>query len=174
MLLENPSKVCIIMVKENNMGQWKNGIYKVQNPDKYMLPNKEVHYKSSLEERMCYYLDNNTNVIRWQYEGFNIVYPKPIFEAGRLHHVEEHKYVLDFYAEIKDKDGTVKKYLLEIKSKSATSPPIRPKKLTTKTSQRYLQECALYAVNSNKWMTAKKWCNDHGIIFKMVLDDAIL
>ena len=153
--------------------KWKNGIYIIQNPDKYILPKKEVHYKSSLEERMCFYLDNNVNVIKWQYEGYSIDYPKPIFLGGKLHHVETHKYIPDFYCEIKDKTGNVQKYFLEIKSKSASVRPIKPKHMTSKASQRYLQECALFAVNSNKWMTAKKWCEDHGIIFKMVLDDQI-
>lgn len=156
------------------MGSWKQGTYKIQNPDKYLLQKKEVKYKSNLEERVCYYLDCNSNVVSWQYEGLSIPYFKPIFIGGKFHHVEEHKYIIDFYCEIKDKDETIKKYILEVKSKSATKPPIKPKKMTSKSHQRYLQECATYAVNSNKWMSAKKWASENGIIFKMLLDDQIL
>lgn len=156
------------------MGQWKQGEYKIQYPDKYLLQKKVVKYKSNLEERVCYFLDCNSNVVKWQYEGMSIPYLKPIFMGGKLHHVEEHKYVIDFYAEIKDNDGSIKKYIIEVKSKSATKPPIKPKRMTNKAHQRYLQECATFAVNSNKWSSAKKYCEDNGIIFKMLLDDQII
>lgn len=134
----------------------------------------EVHYKSNLEERVCFWLDNNSKVIRWQYEGFSIDYAKPKFEGGRLHHIETHKYLPDFYVELYEKDGSIGKYIIEVKSKSATQPPIKPKKMTTKASQRYLQECALFAVNMNKWSAAKKFAKDRGLKFKMILDTDIL
>lgn len=159
------------------MAKWKNGIYKIQNPDKYMLQKKEAHYKSNLEERTCYFLDMNSNVVRWQYEGYAINYQKPMFVGGKLHPTkpfETRRYIIDFYAEIKDKDGTIKKYILEVKSASATRPPIRPKRMTSKAQQRFIQECATFAINRSKWDAAKKFCDEHGIIFKMLLDDAIL
>ena len=152
---------------------WKQGTYRIQNPQKYIGGKTEIKYKSGLEERVMYFLDNNLNILRWNYEGISIIYLKPIFENWQIHHVEERKYYLDFYAEIKQKDGTIQRYLLEIKSKSATIPPLKPKKMTPKAQRRYINDCMVYAINKNKWNAAKVFCENKGWKFKMVLDDQI-
>jgi len=152
---------------------WKQGDFKISNPSKYIGEKTIIQYKSGLEERVFWFLDNNQNIIRWSYEQNPIPYLKPLFENGRLHHVEERKYFLDFYAEVRESNGTICKYLLEIKSKSETLPPIRPKKMTPKASQRYQAQCQTYVINMNKWKSAQKYCNDRGWKFKIITDEQI-
>jgi hypothetical protein len=156
------------------MAKWKNGWYVLQNPQKYIGEKTKVNYKSNLEERVMFWLDNNLKVLKWAYENVAIDYPKPVFMNGRLHHIETHKYFLDFYVELLENDQSIGKYIIEVKSKSATRPPIKPKKITKKSQERYMQECATYVVNSNKWSAAKKFADTNGIKFKMLLDSDIL
>lgn len=155
------------------MAKWHQDWYIIKNPQKYIGNKEKVFFKSNLENRVMFYLDNNSNIIRWSYEQNPIPYLRPMFESGKLHHIEERNYFLDFYCEVKERDGSINKYLLEIKSKSETLPPIRPKKMSSKAYQRYQNACQTYAINMNKWKSAKKYCDDKGWKFKIITDDLI-
>ena len=155
-----------------NKKGWKQGEYICKYPEKYIGTGK-ILYKSGLEQRMMFWCDNNKNVIRWSYEKNIIEYPKPIFENSQLHHIETRRYFLDFYAEILDKTGNIKKFLIEVKCRKETLPPIRPKKITPKNNKRYLHECETYAINSAKWNQANLFCKAKGWNFIIITDDRI-
>lgn len=155
------------------MGGWKQGEYQVKNIDKY-VGDKNPKYKSMLEERMMWYLDNNQNVVKWGYEKNTINYKKPIFQNWKLHHVEDRKYIIDYWCEVKSKEGTINKYLIEVKSFTQTQVPVKPKKMTPKALRRYMHDCMTYAINKNKWMFAEEYCKNKNFKFVIITDKDLL
>ena len=73
--------------------------------------------------------------------------------------------MVDFYAEIKQKDGSNKKYLIEVQPERFTKPP-EPRRKTKK----YLQEVATYAVNEAKWDSAKSFCKSKDMEFLIITE----
>lgn len=156
------------------MGQWIQGDYIVENISKFVGNDGIVKYKSSLEKRVCYYLDHNVNVLNWSYERHKIPYNKPIFNSrGKIDHIEIRQYFLDFWCDIKDNTGNTKRYLIEVKSLSETKPPIEPKKKTPKAMHRYMTQCMTFLINQAKWKEAEKYCNSKNWYFILLTDDKI-
>jgi len=153
------------------MSKWKQGTYTLKHPEKY-LGKENPKYKSGLEERCFYYFDTNINILSWCYEPFPIPYFKPIIENNQIH-MEERKYYVDFIATIKDTSGTIKKYMIEVKSKSETMPPVQPKKMTQKNKTRLMNEQLTFAVNQAKWQAASKFALAHDMNFIHLTDDMI-
>ena len=154
------------------MAKFKQGEYHLIHPEKY-IGKTPVFYKSGLEQRVFSYLDLNNNVLEFSYEPFAIPYFKPIMNDNKIH-MEERKYWIDFYAKIKSKNSDeVKKYLIEVKSKSETLPPVAPKKVTFKNRQRLISEQMTFAVNSAKWRTASTWAKQHDMEFIHLTSDMI-
>lgn len=150
------------------------GIYKVINREKYIgsynwvsktITKENPKYKSSWEERVMTFLDNNKKVIKWGYEIINI----PYFMNGKTH-----KYFLDFYVEVYDKNNIVKKYLLEVKPFKAVKIPKKPRNNNTKAMRRYLYERRQYVQNSNKWNSANAFCIRKGLQFIVLTERQIL
>lgn len=130
------------------------GIFKPKNPQKYKgsLP---IIYRSSLELSSFRFLDNSNNVIMWGSESVIIPYISPA--DGRMH-----RYFVDLVAEIKMKDNTIKKVLIEVKPEKQTKPPT----ITNRKKQStILYEKYNYAINLAKWKSAKEWCNKKGYLF---------
>ena len=71
------------------------------------------------------YCDTNDSVIEWGSEEVIIPYLSPW--DGRIH-----RYFPDFYIKIKQHDGSVKKFIIEIKPKKQCSPPEKKPKRKTK------------------------------------------
>jgi ATP:corrinoid adenosyltransferase len=63
-------------------------------------------------------------------------------------------------------DGSIQKYLVEIKPKKQLSPPKEPKRRT----QSYLNEMMEYAKNQSKWEYAREWCEDRQYGFKILTE----
>ena len=76
--------------------------YKTQNPSKYIGDPTKIICRSLWERRVCKYLDENKNVIRWGSEELVIPYYSPVDR-------KMHKYYPDFIAEIKDKSLWINK-----------------------------------------------------------------
>lgn len=106
------------------------------------------------------YCDTNENIIEWSSEEKFIPYRSPV--DGRVH-----RYFPDFLIKVKESDGTIKKYMIEIKPKRQTLPPQKPQRQTKK----YITEVYEYAKNQSKWEAAKDWCADRGYIFKVITED---
>ena len=67
---------------------------------------------------------------------------------------------------VKEKDGSIKEYLIEVK-------PSKETKLSSTNGKRaktILYERALYLQNLSKWVSAKKYCEERGWIFKLVTE----
>jgi len=138
------------------------GIFKPKNPQKYKGNSKTIIYRSSWELRFMNYCDTNTSILEWSSEEVVIPYVSPI--DGRTH-----RYFVDFYCKIKNKNGEVEKTLIEIKPKKFTKPP-QKKKRVTKT---YLNEVRQWGVNTAKWNAAKKWATKKGMKFIILTEDTL-
>ncbi len=150
-------------VVNSRKGAWKQNFYKLQHPEKYMS-SEPPFYRSSWEQRVFYMMDTNVNVIRWGSEILEIPYSFSLQATGN-----KHKYFVDIYAEIKENDGNIVKYAIEIKPKQQCSKPEPPKKKSAKALKNYLYSASTYVKNQNKWKAAEAFCLSKG--YKFVIWD---
>lgn len=104
--------------------------------------------------------DRSTNVVRWSSEAIEIPYTSPL--DGK-----EHRYFPDAYIELKQPDGTVAKYIIEIKPESQSVPPIPSKR---KKPQTIVYEQSMWAINKAKWASAERFCKNRHIKFAVVTE----
>jgi hypothetical protein len=102
--------------------------------------------------------DQNESVVGWVSEEIAIPYRNPLDR-------KVHKYMVDFYAEIKQPDNKINKYLIEVKPERFTKPPEKRRK-----TKRYLQEVAQYGVNEAKWKSAKQFCKKQDLEFLIITE----
>jgi hypothetical protein len=138
----------------NKNKKYVQGIYNPKNIKKYKgsLP---IIYRSKMELFSFRYLDNSSNVISWGSESVIIPYQSPA--DGKVH-----RYFVDLVAEIKMKDNTTKKVLIEVKPEKQTKPPTISNRKSQKTM---IYEKYNYAVNLSKWDAAQKWAKNKGYVF---------
>ena len=138
------------------------GIYKPTHPKKYAGDPNRIVYRSLLERRMMVYLDKNDAVEFWASEEVPIIYRSPI--DYRIH-----RYFPDAYIKVKEPDGSIKKYLIEIKPHKQTMPPAKPKRQT----KGYIYEAYEYAKNQSKWEAAREYCKDRGWTFRILTENEL-
>ena len=136
--------------------------YKPSNPKKYTGNPNNIICRSSWERKFCHWCDLNENIISWGSEEFFIPYKSPV--DGRVH-----KYFPDFIIKVKESNGQIKTYVIEVKPKKQTVPPVKK----SRTTKNYLYEAKTYAVNQAKWNAAKEWCDDRLIEFKIITEDEL-
>lgn len=142
------------------------GKYRPRNPSKYMGDPTNIIYRSSWELKLCSYLDQHPDVLRWGSEELFIPYRSPI--DGKMH-----RYFPDFYVEQLNREKKKEKILIEVKPKHQTMPPDTAKKMTAKgnISRTFLQEVRDWGVNQAKWKAAKEYCADRGIRFQIMTEE---
>jgi len=136
------------------------GKYQLKNPSKYKGNPTLVIYRSLWERSYMKKLDLNENILEWSSEEIALPYKSPLDD--RIH-----KYYPDFYVKERLSDGTIKKYIVEIKPKKQTLEPKVPKRKT----KGYLYEVMEYAKNQSKWNSAREYCKDHGYEFKILTEE---
>lgn len=141
------------------MKKFLQGKYSPKFPEKYRGNPCEIYYRSSWERKFCVYCDTNEKIIEWSSEEKCIPYKSPI--DNRIH-----RYFPDFLIKVKESDGSIKKYMIEIKPSKQTIPPPKPKRQT----QKYIAEVYEYAKNQSKWEAAREWCADRGYEFKVITE----
>ena len=135
------------------------GKYKPSHPEKYNGDPTNIIYRSLWERKFCVYCDTNEKIIEWSSEEKAIPYRSPI--DGKIH-----RYFPDFLIKVKESDGSIKKYVIEIKPSKQTVPPQKPKRQT----KQYISEVYEYAKNQSKWEAAREWCADRGYEFKVITE----
>ena len=70
---------------------------------------------------------------------------------------------------MKESNGNIKKYLIEVKPKKQTVKPKVPKRQT----KGYIREVYEYAKNMAKWESAKEFCKDRNWEFKILTEDEL-
>jgi dihydroxyacetone kinase-like predicted kinase len=137
------------------------GRYIPSNRIKYKGNPLKIIYRSLWERRLMQYSDKTSKVIEWGSEEIAIPYVSPLDN-----HI--HRYFPDFYMKVKQKNGSLKKFIIEVKPKRYLKPPPqKPKKRTRK----WLNEVRTYAVNKAKFKSAAEYCKDKGFEFKILTED---
>ena len=137
------------------MGKSYKGIYRPNNPNKYVGDPNRIVYRSLLERRFMVYCDRNEDIIHWASEEVAIKYYSPLDR-------KIHRYFPDFIVKtVKDQ-----KYIIEIKPYKQCFQPKAPKKKT----KAFMRESFEYIKNQAKWKEAKENAKDKGFEFKIITE----
>lgn len=109
------------------------------------------------------YCDLNENILEWSSEEIVIPYLSPLDQKF-------HRYFVDFWIKVKDRNGEIKKYLIEIKPKRYTQPPNQNPNRKTK---KWVSENYEYVKNQAKWKAAKEYCADRLMEFKLITEEEL-
>ena len=134
------------------------GIFKPTNPNKYIGNANNIVYRSSWERRFCRYLDTNDNVLKWASEEIQIPYYNPVKKRPA-------RYFPDFFMEYKNKEGKIKKCLIEVKPLKETKPPVYKRR-----TKNVLIAEAMFSQNQAKWAAAQEFCLDNGWEWKILTE----
>ena len=135
------------------------GYFSPKNYKKYEGDPTNIVYRSSWERSVMSWLDDNKSVLSWSSEEVVIPYISPIDNR-------KHRYFPDFKATIRNKDGIVKTYLIEVKPYKETMEPKKQKRVT----KRYITEVTTWGVNSSKWEAARAYCAQKGWEFMIITE----
>ena len=137
--------------------------YKPEYPRKYKGDPNNIICRSSWERKFCRWCDLNENILEWGSEEFCIPYRSPVDRRV-------HRYFPDFIIKVREQTGDIKRYVIEVKPKKQTRPPVQTTKKRTKT---YINEVKTYAINEAKWKAADEWCKDRLLEFKIITEDQL-
>ena len=135
------------------------GKYYPSFPRKYKGDPTNIIFRSLWERKFMVYCDKNANVLEWNSEEIAIPYRSPL--DNRVH-----RYFPDFYMKVKESNGIIKNYIVEVKPLKQTTPPKKPKRQT----RGYIREAYEYARNQAKWKVAKEFCKDRRWEFKVITE----
>ena len=102
------------------------GIYKPSNPKKYKGDQHNIIYRSLWERKFMNYCDLNENVLEWASEEFFIPYRDPTTNRVR-------RYFPDFFIKYKDRNGDIRRSVIEVKPMRETLEPKATKGKSRKT-----------------------------------------
>ena len=135
------------------------GKYRVRNYRKYKGDPTNVVYRSLWERKFMDYCDSTRNVLEWSSEEHVIPYKDPVTKKWR-------RYFPDFYMKVRETNGKIQSYLVEVKPKRQVDGP-KPQKRRTKA---YVTEVMTYATNTAKWEAAEEYCRDRLWKFKLITE----
>jgi len=150
----------VIFITETGMTTTYKGRYCIKNPKKYRGDITKIFYRSSWELKFMVRCDTDSSILEWGSETVIIPYVSPVDD-------KMHRYFVDFYMKVRNKDGIIQEYLIEVKPKSQTQPPVKSAK---RTSKKFLQEVMTYGVNQAKWEAAEKYCARVGWKFQILTE----
>lgn len=120
--------------------------------------------RSSWELKAFRFLDLNPNVIKWGSESVVVEYEDPTRPINGK--PSKHRYFIDLNMTIKNRDGKIKTYLVEIKPEAQCKKPIRG----NKKEKTFINESMLYIRNLKKWESAYKFANSQGFDFMILTE----
>ena len=138
------------------------GRYRPSNPKKYRGDSSNIIYRSLWERKFMVYCDNQTKILEWGSEEIVLPYRSPIDN-------KVHRYFPDFYIKVKESNGKIKRYIIEIKPKKQTVEP----KMKKRKTKGYIYEVYEYARNQAKWKAAEEFCKDRMWEFKVLTEDEL-
>lgn len=138
------------------------GKFVPRNTGKYRGPLDKITYRSLWELHMFKHMDSNPNVRWWSSEQSIIPYTSAVDN-------KRHRYFMDITCCYND--GSM--YLFEIKPEKQTQPPVKPKRLTAQSKERYINEIRTYQTNISKWKAAYELCNKKGWNFKILTEGVL-
>lgn len=145
-------------VKHKNSNFYRQGEYVPINKGKY-CGKFPIHYRSGWEYKVCLWLDKNTSVEKWGIESAIVPYLDPVTKRMK-------RYVIDFTAIIRDRDGNLTRYYIEVKPHHETVAPVRGRKREST----YISEALTFARNSAKWKSATEFAKSKGGKFIIITE----
>ena len=131
--------------------KYSQGVYKVQNPEKY-IGSKSPRFRSSWEYTFMTFCDNNPSVHQWSSESVKIPYKDPLTGKNTV-------YVPDFLVIFVDNNKRKRAELWEVKpAKQAFKESVGKNKY----------DQAQYVRNMVKWASAQNWCKQNNINFRII------
>jgi len=149
--------------KPTHKSGFRQGYYKLTNPDKYIGDPSKIIYRSSWEFRFCKYCDDTADVIGWSSEPYPIKYISPI--DGK-----EHDYYIDFYMRVKKEDA-VEDYLAEVKPKGSLEKPVFEGIQTMQKLKNFNYAAKTWLTNSAKFAAAKNHAESIGYKFVIITEE---
>ena len=138
------------------MGKFAQGIYEVQNPQKYVGKGKPK-YRSGWELTFMRFCDSNDKIINWASEAISIPYRNPFTGKSTV-------YIPDFFIVYQDRTGKIVSEVVEIKPKKQT---MIEEKVTS------ARDRMAVALNHAKWQAAQAYCKRIGVTFRVITEDQI-
>ena len=138
------------------------GRYQPINPTKYRGNPSNIIYRSLWEREVMIEFDMNESILEWASEEMFVPYKSPLDNKW-------HRYFPDFIIKMKERDGSIKTKMIEIKPLGQTKPPPRHDS-SKKPTKKYLQEVATYGLNMSKWNAAKAYCDDRNWEFVVLTE----
>lgn len=138
------------------MAKWAQGIYEVQNPQKYVGKGKP-RYRSGWELTFMRFCDSNDKIVNWASEAISIPYRNPFTGKQTV-------YIPDFFIVYQDRAGRVVSEVVEIKPKKQT---VIEEKITS------ARDRMAVALNHAKWQAAQAYCKRIGVTFRVITEDQI-
>jgi hypothetical protein len=142
----------------------KQGYFTPKNPEKYDGDPSNIIYRSSWELKFLTYCDNNDSIIKYAAEKVGVPYINPILK-------KESTYWIDCSMITKAPDGTLTKWLIEIKPNKYLTPPEAPTRLTEKATLNYAHHAKAYIINTAKFNAAKVWAHKNGMRFGIITEN---
>ena len=127
-----------------------------RNPEKYTGDPSQIWARSSWEVQVMKYFDSRKDVIRWGSEEIVIPYLSPADN-------KVHRYFPDFFVEYYDKNGDIRKEIVEVK-------PLHESDAKFAKSDR--SKDALL-VNDAKWKAAALYCESRNMLFRVITERSI-
>lgn len=136
------------------------GKYSPVHINKYKGNPTNIFFRSLWERSFMIFCDTNDSIIEWSSEETIIPYLNEL--DGRVH-----RYFVDFWIKIKQKDGKIVTKLIEIKPYFQTVPPIAENK---KVSKNKIKEIESWVINNCKWKAAKEYCIKNNMEFVILTE----
>jgi hypothetical protein len=143
--------------------KYTQGKFNIKNKEKYKGDYSNIVYRSSYELKFMQYCDLNESIDEWMSEEFYILYKDPFSGSTR-------RYFPDFFIKYKDKEGNIKKAVIEVKPKKDLREPEKNPKRKTRS---WAYQVKTWAVNQQKWSAAEKYCEAKGWEFKIFTEDQL-
>lgn len=134
---------------------FKQGVYKLRHPEKYLGDPSKVIFRSSWELDMHRFFDNNPNILQWSSEEIAIPYIKPTDR-------KVHRYFPDYWIKYQTGTGEILEEIIEIKPNNQVNIHTK-KRLTT-------YDKLTYAINVAKWKAATQFCEKHNLKFRILTE----
>lgn len=148
-------------------GKYMQGGFIPRNLEKYAGDPSEIFLRSGWEFRFATWADRCPSVLKWGSERIIVPYISPI--DGRYH-----RYFVDFWLAVRTKDGSIKKYMVEIKPYKQSVKPDYSHMKRKPSAKRVLEEETTYMVNMSKWEAARRYAKEHGFeAFKVLTENEL-
>lgn len=119
----------------------------LKNPSKCL--SEKVSARSGWEISMCVdFLDKHSSVLEWSSEEIIILYQCPV--RG----MSTHRYFPDVWMKVKESNGNIKEYIVEIKPEIEFQQIKQPKRK----NRAYIDRVNTWIVNQTKWEAARNYC----------------